>query len=82
MTAREVAHMTDDIEIDAGPMQWHEPKMADKQVRVAQVIITTNARRGEGTKESPIRVIKQIWSMDGELIAEVDPFHPIEGKAE
>lgn len=55
--------------LQPGPVEW---KNADKEVRVMQVIVTTNARRGDG-KLTPIRSIKQIWTMDGELLAEVDP---------
>lgn len=48
-------------------------KCADREVGVAQVIITRNAQRGDGTNEKPLRNITQVWSMDGELIAERDP---------
>jgi hypothetical protein len=42
--------------------------------RVIQVIETTLTRRGSGKSEDdPIRVITQYWSLDGELLAEVDP---------
>ena len=41
-------------------------------VEVKKVIITTLTRRGDG-KEDPIRVITQIWDMDGTLIVEIDP---------
>ena len=37
------------------------------------VIKTTLLRRGEGIKEDPVRIITQYWSLDGELLAEVDP---------
>lgn len=53
-----------------GPIEW---KSADKEVMVMQVIRTTNLRRGDGTNRSPIRAITQFWSMDGDLLAEVDP---------
>lgn len=43
-------------------------------VEVKQVIITTILRRGKGIEGDPIRVITQIWSMEGELIVEIDPF--------
>lgn len=43
-----------------------------KGVKVMQVIRTTNLRRGDG-KTTPIRCITQYWSLDGELLAEVDP---------
>lgn len=49
-----------------------EMKCADKEVMVMQVIRTTNLRRGDGVN-TPIRAITQFWSMDGELLAEVDP---------
>lgn len=38
-----------------------------------QVIKTTLEIRGHGTEESPMRRITQYWSLDGELLAEVDP---------
>lgn len=42
--------------------------------RVIQVVETTLERRGSGKDDSdPIRVITQYWSLDGELLAEVDP---------
>lgn len=42
--------------------------------KVIQVIVTTLLRRGEGrTAGDPIRVITQYWSMDGQLLAQVDP---------
>jgi hypothetical protein len=40
---------------------------------VIQVIETTLLRLGKGTPDSPIRVITQYWSMDGKLLAQVDP---------
>lgn len=43
------------------------------KVEVMQVIKTTLKRRGEGTKGNPVRIITQYWTMDGELIVEVDP---------
>lgn len=42
--------------------------------RVIQVIETTLERRGDGkSMSSPIRIVTQYWSFDGELLAEVDP---------
>jgi hypothetical protein len=41
--------------------------------RVIEVIETTIERRGDGVGASPIRIIKQYWSLDGQLLAEVDP---------
>lgn len=43
-------------------------------VEVLQVVRTTLTRRGDGkTMETAIRVITQYWSMQGELLVEVDP---------
>lgn len=42
-------------------------------VRLTEVIICTKKRRGEGIPEDPIRVITEVFSTDGELIAEYDP---------
>lgn len=53
----------------AGPI---ELKCCDKEVMVMQVIRTTNLRRGDGVR-TPIRAITQFWSMQGDLLAEVDP---------
>jgi hypothetical protein len=39
-----------------------------------EVIITRTTRRGEGTTESPIRAILQVFNKKGELIAENDPY--------
>lgn len=43
------------------------------QVRVLQVIETNILRRGDGTKGNPFRVVTQYWTMDGEIITEIDP---------
>lgn len=39
-----------------------------------QVIETQILRRGAGVDGDPVRVITQIWTTDGELLAEKDPF--------
>jgi hypothetical protein len=57
-----------------GTIEW---KSADKEVMVMQVIRTTNLRRGDGTERSPIRAVTQYWSMQGDFLAEVDPFLPL-----
>lgn len=44
--------------------------------KVIQVIVTTIGRRGDGL-DDPIRVITQYWSMDGQLLATVDPVDSI-----
>lgn len=43
------------------------------QACVINVIRTTLLRRGEGTQSEPLRVITQYWTMDGELLWEIDP---------
>jgi hypothetical protein len=47
-------------------------KAFDREVAMMQVIVTNILRRGDG-KETPIRIIRQVWTMDGQLIAELDP---------
>lgn len=44
------------------------------KAEVIQVIRTTLARRGEGVSGDPVRIVTQYWTLDGELLAEVDPF--------
>ena len=42
----------------------------------AQVILVIRTKllvRGKGTKEDPVRVVEQYWSLDGEFLAENDP---------
>ena len=44
------------------------------EVEVLQVIRTTLLRRGSGdSNQSPIRIITQYWTMDGQLLFEIDP---------
>lgn len=50
------------------------PKPCDKEVMVMQVIRTTNALRGNGTEPNPFRRLTQYWSLDGDLLAEIDPY--------
>ena len=44
--------------------------------RLAELIevIHTVASRGNGTEESPIRIVHQYWSKDGDLLAEKDEY--------
>ena len=35
-------------------------------------VIVTESLRGEGSETDPVRVVKQYWSMTGELLAEND----------
>lgn len=41
--------------------------------KVIQVIETKSAR-GSGSKEQPSRIITEYWSLDGEKLAENDPY--------
>lgn len=41
--------------------------------RVIQVIETDLEHRGKGIKGDPCRVVRQYYSLEGELLAEVDP---------
>ena len=43
------------------------------KARIVRLIYTTE-RRGAGTDSDPQRDVVQLWSLDGNLIAEVDPF--------
>lgn len=44
------------------------------EARVIQVIETRLLRRGDGKDaRSPIRIVTQYWTLDGKLLAEVDP---------
>ena len=42
-------------------------------VKQVEVIICTKKRRGTGGTSDPIRVITEVFTLDGELIAEYDP---------
>jgi hypothetical protein len=49
-------------------------KMAMDKIWVQKVIIATVQRRGQGkVPHDPIRIITQVFSLDGKLIAEFDP---------
>ncbi len=48
------------------------------EAKVIQVIETTLMRRGsDKDANDPIRIIRQYWSLDGKLLAEVDPARDI-----
>lgn len=36
-------------------------------------VVMVNTPRGKGTEEDPMRIIVEIWTKDGELIAVKDP---------
>lgn len=44
-----------------------------KPVRLQEVIILEEVKRGKGVEGDPIRNVRQIYSKDGELLAEFDP---------
>jgi hypothetical protein len=46
--------------------------------RVAQVILTDFEERGIGMRDDPVRRITKIWSLDGTLLAEIDPYKKAE----
>ena len=43
------------------------------KARIVRLIYTTD-RRGAGTDSDPYRDAVQLWSLNGNLIAELDPF--------
>lgn len=43
------------------------------KAELVTLIKTTLTRKGSGNLGDPVRVITQYWSIDGELVAEVDP---------
>lgn len=46
----------------------------NEPVQVIKVVRTNLTRRGSGKDNTdPIRIITEYWSLDGELLAEVDP---------
>jgi hypothetical protein len=45
----------------------------EQDVSCREVVITTNATRGKGVPNSPIRRIVEVWEKDGTKIAEHDP---------
>lgn len=46
---------------------------SDGDVELIQVIRTVLTLRGRGLPDSPYRRVTQYWSLDGKLLAEVDP---------
>lgn len=41
--------------------------------KLIKVLVTTLTLKGNGKKDDPYRRITQYWSLEGELLAEVDP---------
>jgi hypothetical protein len=52
------------------------------ECRVIQVIETNLMKRGKGVEGDPVRTIKQYYSLDGELLWEVDQWENEQKKAE
>lgn len=40
-------------------------------------LLEVEMNRGRGTADDPVRVIKQYWSKDGEVVATQDPCAPV-----
>ncbi len=36
-------------------------------------VIETQSARGSGEPESPVRIVKEYWTLDGKKLAECDP---------
>jgi len=51
------------------------PTIDPAPVRLEEVIITNLLRRGKGTTEDPMRIVTQVWTKDGRLIAENDHYN-------
>lgn len=56
--------------IYGGPYQPPGPDV----VRTIAITETTLTRRGRGVEGDPIRIVTQYWSIDGQFLAEHDPF--------
>lgn len=50
------------------------------ECKIIEVIKSTLLRRGKGTEESPVRIITQYWTKEGELLFEKDPFEELTKK--
>jgi len=46
-----------------------------KEVYCQEVIISTQLRRGKGVEGDPVRQVTQVFTKDGTLIAEHDPYN-------
>ena len=51
----------------------------NNSVKKAKIIpvIQVEAKIGTGTKEDPVRNVIQYWDMEGDLLAEHDPFNDL-----
>jgi len=43
-------------------------------------VIETSEKRGKGTKDDVVRMVYQLWTLDGKLIVEHDPILEIQKK--
>ena len=43
---------------------------------VVKPVIVTQAERGDGSQAHPVRIVTEYWSLDGEKLAENDPYFP------
>lgn len=48
--------------------------MDNDKVCLRTLILCTMTRRGKGVKQSPIRIITEVFDTEGNLLAENDPF--------
>ena len=51
----------------------------NKEVQLMEVIVTTLTRKGDG-KNTRMRIVTQVWSKEGKLIAENDPCTVVDDK--
>lgn len=63
----------ENAEVTTLPREFTEPMFC---ARVIQVIETTLDMRGKGVNGDPVRRVTQYWTLDGKLLAEVDPWTP------
>ena len=56
-------------------MQYEGEGVQQKECYTIRVICTYLTCRGKGVEGDPIRRITQYWTMDGYLLAEVDPYN-------
>lgn len=49
---------------------------------VKQVILSTEATKGEGTETDPIRTVTRVFDMTGKLLYEIDPLNDPSWKPE
>ena len=52
-----------------------------KDVLLMQVIRTNILTLGTGVKDDPYRRVTQYWSLDGELLAQIDPTDKPKGES-